>query len=84
MPISDDVWNDLIDLTPDEVKNRGPLASRWGSDAIVEELIEAGHLNADGGRVSRTRTSVDAATLWDVLPEDGSTIGNQRARTELG
>ena len=48
------------------------------------ELIEVGHLSVDGGRVSRTKTSVDAATLWEVVPEDGSTIGNQRARTELG
>jgi type I restriction enzyme M protein len=60
------------------------LAARWGGDAIVQELIEAGHLKPDGGRVLRTKTSVDAASLWEVLPEDGSTIGNQRARSELG
>jgi len=65
-------------MTPVEMKNRGPMATRWGSDAIVEELIEAGHLHADGGRVSRTKASVDAATLWDVLPEDGSSIGPVR------
>src|SRR4029453_12263483 len=84
MPIRDDVWNDLIDMEPDELKNRTPLEVRWRGDAVVQELIEAGHLKPDGGRVLRTKTSVDAASLWEVLPEDGSTIGNQRARSELG
>ena len=84
MPIRDDVWNDLIDMERGELKNRRPLAARWGGEAVVQELIEAGHLKPDGGRVLRTKTSVDAASLWEVLPEDGSTIGNQRARSELG
>ena len=84
MPIRDDVWNDLIDMEPGELKNHTPLAARWGGDAVVRELIDAGHLKPDGGRVLRTKTSVDAASLWEVLPEDGSTIGNQRARSELG
>ncbi|WP_460871082.1 class I SAM-dependent DNA methyltransferase [Nocardioides pakistanensis] len=47
-------------------------------------MVEVGHLTVDGGRVTRTKASVDAAALWDVLPEDGSTIGNQRARERLG
>ena len=84
MPIPDDVWNDLIDMGPGELKNRGPLAARWGGDAVVQELIDAGHLKADGGRVRRTKASADAARLWEALPEDGSTIGNQRARATLG
>lgn len=84
MPIPDDVWNDLIDMQPGELKNVGPLARRWGSDDLVFALIDTGHLKADGGRVSRTKTSEDAALLWDVLPEDGATIGNQRACAELG
>jgi hypothetical protein len=84
MPIRDDVWNDLIDMEPDELKNRTPLEVRWGGDAVVQELIEAGHLEPDGGRVLRTKTSVDAASLWEVLPEGGSSIGNQRALSELG
>lgn len=83
MPIPDDVWNELIEMHPGELKNRGPLAVRWG-DAELEELVVTGHLAAEGGRVSRTKVSVDAETLWDVLPEDGSTIGNQRARAKLG
>lgn len=83
MPIADDVWIELIEILPGELKNRGPLAARWGEDQ-VEELIEMGHLAANGGRVSRTRVSGDAAALWNVLPEDSSTIGNQRARTALG
>jgi type I restriction enzyme M protein len=84
MPIRDDVWNDLIDMERGDLKNRRPLAARWGGEAVVQELIEAGHLKPDGGRVLRTKTSVDAASLWEVLPEDGSTIGTQRARSELG
>lgn len=84
MPIPDDMWNDLIDMEPGELKNRGPLATRWGGDAMVQELIEAGHLKPDGGRVSRTKASVDATMLWDVLPENGETRGNQRARADLG
>ena len=83
MPIRDDVWNDLIDMEPGELKNRMPLAARWGGDAVVQELIEAGHLKLDGGRILRTKTSVDAASLWEARPEDGSAIGNQRARSEL-
>ena len=83
MPIPDDVWNELIEMQPGELKNRGPLAARLG-DANIEDLVESGHLVVDGGRVSRTNISVDAEALWEVLPEDGSTIGNQRARTELG
>lgn len=83
MPIPDDVWNELIEMHSGELKNRGPLAARWGDDEL-EELVETGHLAAEGGRVSRTKVSVDAEALWDVLPEDGSTIGNLRARTELG
>jgi hypothetical protein len=39
---------------------------------------------SDGGRVLRTKMSIDAGSLWEVLPENGSTIGNQRARSELG
>jgi type I restriction enzyme M protein len=84
MPIPDDVWNDLIEMEPGLPKNRAPLTTRWGGDSQVQELIETGHLNADGGRVSRTTTSVDAALLWEILPEDGATMGNQRARSELG
>jgi type I restriction enzyme M protein len=84
MPIPDDVWNDLIDMAPGGWKNRGALAARWGNDEKVQELIEVGHLTPDGGRVSRTKASVDSAALWDVLPDDGATIGNQRARGELG
>ncbi|WP_344340887.1 type I restriction-modification system subunit M, partial [Streptomyces rhizosphaericus] len=83
MPIPDDVWNDLIEMQPGEMKNRGPLASRWRDEA-VEQLLTSGHLVADGGRVTRTKVSLDAEALWEVLPEDGSTMGNQRARTELG
>ena len=83
MPIPDDVWNELIEMQPGELKNRGPLATRWG-EGQVDDLIEAGHLAAEGGRVSRTKVSVDAESLWEILPDDGSTIGNQRARTELG
>ncbi|GAA4411358.1 class I SAM-dependent DNA methyltransferase [Fodinibacter luteus] len=84
MPIRYDVWNDLIGFEPGHRKNRGSLAARWGDDSIVESLIEAGHLKFEGGRVSRTKTSVDAAALWAVLPDDGTALGNQRARTELG
>jgi len=84
MPIPDNVWNDLIDMEPDLLKNRAPLATRWGGDSQVQELIETGHLSVDGGRVSRTKTSVDALSLWEVLPGDGVTMGNQRARSELG
>ncbi len=83
MPIPDDVWNELIEMQPGELKNRGPLASRWGEENI-ELLVESGHLLVDGGRVSRTKVSVEAEALWEVLPDDGSTLGNQRARTELG
>lgn len=83
MPISDEVWNDLIEMTPGELKNLSPLTERWGEEAIAK-LVVSGHLVAEGGRVTRSKVSVDAETLWDVLPEDGSTIGNQRARTELG
>lgn len=83
MPIPDDVWNELIEMQPGELKNRGPLSHKLGDDHVTE-LIESGHLTVKGGRVSRTKVSVDAELLWDTLPEDGSTIGNQRARTELG
>lgn len=83
MPIPDDVWNELIEMQPGELENRGPLTSRWGEDAL-DELVESGHLAGEGGRVMRTKVSVDAEALWDVLPDDGSTMGNQRARTELG
>lgn len=83
MPIPDDVWNELIEMQPGELKNRGPLAARLG-DEHVRELIESGHLTVAGGRVSRTKASLDAELLWEILPEDGSTVGNQRARTELG
>ena len=84
MPIADDVWNDLVDMTPGELKNRGPLTSRWGGEDVVDTLIAVGHLRAEGRRVTRTKASADAEALWGVLPEDGSTIGNQRAQTELG
>lgn len=83
MPISDEVWNELIEFIPGELKNRGPLAARWG-EGVLGALVAAGHLIEDGGRLTRAKQSADAAELWDVLPEDGSTIGNQRARTELG
>ncbi|WP_199286828.1 type I restriction-modification system subunit M [Nocardioides houyundeii] len=83
MPIREDVWNDLIDLEPGTLKNRGPLETRWGAEATLE-LLDAGHLVAEGGRVGRTKASVDAEALWAVIPEDGSTIGNQRAREQLG
>ena len=83
MPIPDDVWNELIEMQPGELKNRGPLATRWG-EGQVDDLIEAGHLATEGGRVSRTKVSADAESLWEILPDDGSTIGNQRARSELG
>jgi type I restriction enzyme M protein len=84
MSIPDHVWNDLIEMEPGQGKNRAPLVTRWGGEHVVEELIEAGHLRADGGRVSRTKTSADAAYLWDVLPVDGTSMGNQRAQSELG
>ncbi|WP_240641216.1 type I restriction-modification system subunit M [Nocardioides ferulae] len=83
MPIPDDVWNELIEMQPGELKNRGPLASRLGEENL-ELLVESGHLVVEGGRVSRTKVSLDAEALWEVLPDDGSTMGNQRARTELG
>jgi type I restriction enzyme M protein len=83
MPISDDTWDDLIQLYPGVLKNRGPLEARWGAE-VLQELLDAGHLVADGGRVARSKTSVDAEALWSVLPDDGSAIGNQRARMELG
>ena len=51
MPIPDDVWNDLIEMEPGESKNRAPLAARWGGDAMVQELIEAGH--SEGRRRAR-------------------------------
>lgn len=82
--IEDIVWNDLIEMEPDRAKNRGPLAARWGGEHVVEELINAGHLKAEGGRLTRTKASEDAAILWEVLPEDGTTIGNQRAQRALG
>src|SRR4051794_30134342 len=84
MPIRDNVWNDLVDMHPGEMKNRSPLAARWQSDAAVEELVDAGHLTVDGGRVTRTKASADAVALWEVLPEGGSAVGNQRARERLG
>ena len=80
MPIPVSVWNDLIEIEPGAPKNRGPLASRWGSDALIDELVGAGHLMEQGGRVTRTKSSVDAVALWEALPEDGSSIGNMRAR----
>ncbi|WZH51585.1 MAG: class I SAM-dependent DNA methyltransferase [Nocardioides alkalitolerans] len=83
MPIPDDVWNELIEMQPGELKNRGPLASRLGEENL-ELLVESGHLVVEGGRVSRTKVSLDAEALWEVLPDDGSTMGNQRARTEFG
>jgi type I restriction enzyme M protein len=83
MRIPDFVWNDLIEIQPEVLKNRGSLAKKWGSDAVVEELLNAGHLREQGGRVARTKSSVYAAALWEVLPEDGSSIGNQRARQDL-
>ena len=83
MPIPDDVWNELIEMQPGELKNRGPLASRWGEEAL-DELVESGHLAVEGGRVMRTKVSVDAEALWEALPDDGSTMGNKRARTALG
>lgn len=84
MPIPDDVWNDLIDMEPGEERDRVPLAKRWGGDATVQTLVNAGHLAVEGIWVSRTETSADAEALWDVLPEDGTTIGNQRAHQKLG
>jgi hypothetical protein len=87
MAIPDDVWDDLIDMidvVPGQLKNRGPLAIRWASEDLIDELIEVGHLKVDGGRLTRTRASVDAARLWPVLPEDGSAIGNLWSRAELG
>lgn len=84
MPIRDNVWDDLIEMAAGELQNRAPLAARWGSDSVIEALIKAGHLAAEGGRVMRTKASVDAETLWNILPDDGSTIGNQRARDQLG
>lgn len=82
--IADLVWNDLIDMEPGRAKNRAPLAARWGGDHVVDELINAGHLEADGRRLTRTKASQDAALLWEVLPEDGTSIGNQRAMGALG
>jgi type I restriction enzyme M protein len=81
--IADDIWNELIAIEPGEAKNRGPLAGRWGEEAVAE-LVSAGHLEEDGGRVVRTRASADAALLWEITPEDGSGVGNQRAREALG
>lgn len=83
MPIPDDVWNELIELQPGELKNRGPLAARLGEEHI-DTLLTVGHLSVERGRLSRTKVSVDAEALWEVLPADGSTVGNQRARSELG
>lgn len=37
MPIPDVGWNDLIEMEPGQGKNRGPLASRWGGDHLVEK-----------------------------------------------
>ena len=84
MPLADTVWNDLLDMEPGELKNRGPLAKRWGGDPVVQFMIEVGHLDAEGGRVSRTSTSADAATLWNALPDDGASVGNQRAKAQIG
>ena len=81
--IADDIWNELIAFEPGDAKNRGPLAGRWGEEAVAE-LVSAGHLEEDGGRVVRTKASADAALLWEITPEDGSGIGNQRARETLG
>lgn len=54
MPIPNDVWNDLIETEAGELENRGPLATRWGGDDKVQEVIDAGHSKAGSGRVSRT------------------------------
>ena len=59
MPIPDEVWNDLIETTPGEMKNRA-LVTRWASDSAVEELIAAGHLRAESNRVTRTKTESHA------------------------
>lgn len=84
MPIPDYVWNDLIDMEPGQLKSRASVAKRWGGDSVVAALIDPRHLKPDGGRIARTKVSADAALLWEVLPEDGVTMGNRRAQTELG
>ncbi len=69
-------------MTPGALKNRAALTGRWGGD-LVDELVAVGHLEAHGGRVARSAMSLDAELLWYALPEDGSSMGNQRARVDL-
>ncbi len=58
------------------------LSPRSGGERL-EVSIRSGHLVASGASVSRTATSVDAEHLWKLRTPDGSTIGNQRALSEL-
>ena len=70
-------------MDPGGLKNRATLERNWSVDQ-VESLVAAGHLDVRGGRVTRSAVSLDAEKLWETLPEDGSSIGNQRARVDLG
>lgn len=83
MPLPDHLWPQLAELQADEAHDRPTLSRRWGDD-VVDLLVDAGHLVAVGARLQRTEVSVDAAMLRELLPADGSGIGNQRARQALG
>lgn len=70
-------------MVPGVGRDRGSLAQKWGGDRL-DAMVRSGHLVASGASVARTSTSVDAEELWELLPADGSSIGNQRARSDLG
>lgn len=46
MPMSDHMWNDLIDMAPGgSGRSRGPVGDPMGSYAIVEQNIQSGYLH---------------------------------------
>ena len=77
-------WECLRTMAPRRPNHVGPIAKRLGSDKMVEELIKSGHLKRDGAKVVRTTASVDAMTVFDCLPGDGSSRGNMAVQRESG
>lgn len=84
MPLSIAAWECLGTMMPRRPNHVGPIAKRLGSEKLLEELIKSGHLKRDGAKVVRTTASVDAMTVFDCLPGDGSSRGNTTLQRESG
>lgn len=61
------------------------MAKKVGGEAALAELLELGHVaRGDGRKLFRTKASVDAFTLFEALPEDGTGLGNGTAQRLSG